>query len=158
LINAVCSLPLCYNVIISCVLALNYRNCEFLHKLDLTMNFVDVDTLEESIKHLQSRDRLTDMYMMGNPAQANWPNFANYVAAMLPQLVSLDGTEITKSTRIIARQHLAEYEVYNTHICIYAYLIYHHYASSPKPFLLPLTHSLTHSLAHSLSLYIYIYI
>jgi hypothetical protein len=34
------------------------RNCEFLPKLDLTMNFVDVDELEPSIKHLQSRERL----------------------------------------------------------------------------------------------------
>jgi hypothetical protein len=48
---------------------------------------------------------------MGNPAQANWPNFTNYVIALLPQLDSLDGTEITKSMRIVARQHLPEYEV-----------------------------------------------
>lgn len=75
------------------------------------MNFVDVDELEESIRHLQSRERLVDLYMMGNPSQANWPNFQNYVIAMLPQLVTLDGTEITKSMRIIAKQHLAEYEV-----------------------------------------------
>lgn len=88
-----------------------YRNCEFLHKMDLTMNFVDVDELEQSMRHLQSRERLRDMYMMGNPAQANWPHFNNYVIAMLPQLENLDGTEVTKSMRIIARQHLAEYEV-----------------------------------------------
>jgi hypothetical protein len=81
------------------------------------MNFVDVDELEESIKHLQSRERLTDLYMMGNPSQANWPNFQNYVIAVLPQLEHLDGTEITKSMRIVARQHLSQYEV--KRLCIH---------------------------------------
>lgn len=75
------------------------------------MNFVDFDELEESIKHLQSRERLRDMYMMGNPSQVNWQNFQNYIIAMLPQLETIDGTEITKSMRIIARQHLTQYEV-----------------------------------------------
>ena len=102
------SFPLAHIII---VFAIHCRNCEFLHKLDLTMNFVDVDELAASITHLQSRERLRDLYMMGNPSQANWPNFNNYVIAMLPQLENLDGTEITKSMRIIARQHLAEYEV-----------------------------------------------
>ena len=33
------------------------QSCEFLKKLDLTVNFIDYDTLQESINHLQSRDR-----------------------------------------------------------------------------------------------------
>ena len=60
--------------------------CEFLHKLDLTVNFVDVDELESSMDHLSERDRLRDLYMMGNPSQANWPGFKNYVIARLPPL------------------------------------------------------------------------
>jgi protein TilB len=90
----------------------SHRNCEFLKKLDLTVNFVDLDELEESITHLQPRHHLKDLYMMGNPADSNWPNFRSYVIAMLPQLNNLDGTEITKSMRIIATQALPSLEVY----------------------------------------------
>ncbi|KAH8097795.1 hypothetical protein JL720_709 [Aureococcus anophagefferens] len=60
--------------------------CEFLNKLDLTVNFVDVDALEESMDNLASRIHLRDLYMMGNPAQVDWPGFKNYVVARLPQL------------------------------------------------------------------------
>jgi protein TilB len=81
-------------------------NCEFLKKLDLTINFVDLDALEESIDHLSSRHNLEDLYLMGNPAQATWENFNSYVIARLPQLHTLDGTEITKSMQIRAHQML----------------------------------------------------
>ena len=81
-------------------------NCEFLNKLDLTVNFIDVDELEASMDHLATRERLRDLYMMGNPSQATWPGFTNYVVAKLPQLRALDGTEITKSMQISARQKL----------------------------------------------------
>ena len=86
------------------------QNCEFLSKLDLTINFVDVDTLEESIDHLTSQTNLVDLYMMGNPAQANWPGFNSYVIAKLPQLKTLDGTDITRSMQIQARQKLPQLE------------------------------------------------
>jgi len=82
------------------------RNCEFLHKLDLTVNFIDLGELESSVDHLVSRERLKDLYMMGNPCQANWDGFTNYVIAKLPQLQTLDGTEITRSMQIIASQKL----------------------------------------------------
>lgn len=87
------------------------HNCEFIRKLDLTVNFVDLDTLKESIEHLQSRLNLHELYMMGNPSEANWPNFKHYVIAKLPQLHTLDGTEITKSMQIQARQKLPALEV-----------------------------------------------
>ena len=87
------------------------QNCEFLKKLDLTVNFVDFDTLQESIEHLASRLNLQDLYLMGNPAQANWDQFNHYVIAKLPQLKTLDGTEITKSMQIRARQMLPKLEV-----------------------------------------------
>lgn len=88
-----------------------FRNCEFLKKLDLTVNFIDLDTLEDSINHLQSRHLLKDLYMMGNPAESNWSNFKTYVIAKLPQLQNLDGVEITKSMRIVATQSLPALEV-----------------------------------------------
>mmetsp|Transcript_8642 Transcript_8642/g.26006 ORF Transcript_8642/g.26006 Transcript_8642/m.26006 type:complete len:464 (+) Transcript_8642:186-1577(+) len=78
--------------------------CEFLNKLDMTVNFVDVDELEASYTHLRQREHLKELYMMGNPAQANWPGFKNYTIAMLPQLEYLDGERISKSCAIIARQ------------------------------------------------------
>ena len=82
------------------------QNCEFLKKLDLTVNFIDVDNLESSMNNLASLDRLRDFYLMGNPAEANWPNFKSYVIAKLPQITNLDGLEITRSMQIIACQQL----------------------------------------------------
>ena len=79
------------------------QNCEFLKKLDLMVNLIDLDELENSINHLTSRDRLKDFYMMGNPCQANWPDFESYVIAKLPLLQTLDGKDITKSMQIVAR-------------------------------------------------------
>lgn len=89
------------------------RNCEFLNKLDLTVNFVDLDELEASITNLTQCHCLKDLYMMGNPAQSNWDKFNAYVIARLPQLKSLDGTEIIKSMRIAASQQLPRMEVRN---------------------------------------------
>jgi len=87
------------------------QNCEFLRKLDLTVNFIDFDTLAESIDHLKSRINLEELYMLGNPVEANWPNFQYYVIGHLPQLVSLDGKEITKTMQIKSRQMLPKLEV-----------------------------------------------
>ena len=86
------------------------QTCEFLKKLDLTVNFIDVDELEASIDHLVPRDRLKDLFLMGNPAEANWPGFKAYVIAKLPQLSNLDGVEITRSMQIQAMQRLPELE------------------------------------------------
>lgn len=86
------------------------QNCEFLSKLDLTVNFIDCDELESSMNHLQPLENLKDLYMMGNPSQSDWPGFNHYVIAKLPQLKYLDGTEITKSMRIMATQNLPELE------------------------------------------------
>ena len=88
------------------------QNCEFLRKLDLTANFVDVDELEESITHLSERDSIRELYMMGNPSQAEWPGFESYVIAKIPQLGHIDGTEITRSMQIKARQKLPALEVH----------------------------------------------
>jgi protein TilB len=87
------------------------QNCEFLKKLDLTVNFINFSNLKESIDHLFLCKNLNELYMMGNPAQVHWNNFNSYVIAKLPQLETLDGTEITKSMQIKARQILAKLEV-----------------------------------------------
>lgn len=58
------------------------------------------------MNHLATRHSLRELYMMGNPSQANWSQFTSYVIAKLPQLHSLDGNEITKSMQITARQKL----------------------------------------------------
>ena len=86
------------------------QNCEFLKKLDLTINFIDFDELRDSIEHLVSRKCLADLFLMGNPAQAKWDKFNLYVIAKLPQLQTLDGTEITRSMQIQARQQLPKLE------------------------------------------------
>jgi len=86
------------------------QNCEFLNKLDLTVNFIDVDELEASMDHLQGCERLRELYLMGNPCQSDWPGMVSYVVAKLPQLRSLDGTEVTKSMQISARQKLPQLE------------------------------------------------
>eukprot|EP00635_Sarcinochrysidales_sp_CCMP3193_P005149 CAMPEP_0118892414 /NCGR_PEP_ID=MMETSP1166-20130328/2021_1 /TAXON_ID=1104430 /ORGANISM="Chrysoreinhardia sp, Strain CCMP3193" /LENGTH=467 /DNA_ID=CAMNT_0006831135 /DNA_START=11 /DNA_END=1411 /DNA_ORIENTATION=- len=77
-------------------------SCEFLKKLDLTVNFVDVDTLEDSIAHLKPLP-LKEIFLMGNPA-AEWEGCKNYVIHSLPQLERYDGTEITRSERLVARR------------------------------------------------------
>lgn len=86
------------------------QNCEAIYKLDLTVNFIDVDHLEESMNHLATRDTLRDLYMMGNPCQTNWEGFTSYTIARLPFLQTLDGTEITKSMQITACQQLGRLE------------------------------------------------
>ena len=78
-------------------------SCEFLSKLDFTVNFIDVDELENSYLHLQPLLHLKELYMMGNPATL-WEHFRPYTICMLPQLQHLDGTEITKTERITAQQ------------------------------------------------------
>ena len=45
------------------------QKCECLRKLDMTLNFVDLDHLEESINHLLPLEQLRDLFMMGNPSQ-----------------------------------------------------------------------------------------
>lgn len=102
------------------------QNCEFLKKLDLTVNFIDFDTLRESIEHLAQRDRLESLYMMGNPAQTNWDKkFNMYVIAKIPQLATLDGTEITRSMRIQATQQLPALEVRDcNHIQLISFSMY----------------------------------
>jgi protein TilB len=102
------------------------QSCEFLHKLDLTANFIDLDELEASVDHLQGLRNLRDLYMMGNPAQVNWPSFNSYLTARLPHLSTLDGIEVTKSMILSAKQKLPIMEVHNLfHRILYFKLALH---------------------------------
>ncbi|KAF4134516.1 Leucine-rich repeat [Phytophthora infestans] len=89
------------------------QSCEFLNKLDLTVNFVDFDTLERSIDHLKPLQHLRELYMLGNPCQSDWETgFREYIIASLPQLGILDGKEIHRSDRIKALQVFQERQKY----------------------------------------------
>ncbi len=74
--------------------------CEFLKKLDLTVNFVGELT---SIESLEGNYHLTDLYLTGNPC-SDYEGYRDYVISTLPQLKNLDGVEIKKSDRIRALQ------------------------------------------------------
>lgn len=78
-------------------------SCEFLNKLDLTVNFIDVDALEESVEHLASLLHLRELYLMGNPC-LEWAGANKFIIASLPQLERLDGKDITRKDRIEALQ------------------------------------------------------
>ncbi|CAE7626808.1 LRRC6 [Symbiodinium sp. KB8] len=81
------------------------RSCEFLEKLDLTVNFIDLDTFEESIQHLAPLSHFKELFLMGNPAM-EWDSARAFIVATLPQLQRLDGQEITRTERIKAVQDL----------------------------------------------------
>merc|ERR1712080_196504 len=81
--------------------------CESLRKLDLTVNFVDIEDLEESIYNLKANVMLEDLYLTGNPCE-DWPGFKQYVIAHLPRLKQLDSKLILPHERIRARQQLPQ--------------------------------------------------
>lgn len=81
------------------------EGCESLKKLDLTVNFVDIEDLEMSIYNLKANIMLEDLYLTGNPCE-DWSGFRMYVVAHLPRLKQLDGKLILPQDRILARQQL----------------------------------------------------
>jgi len=83
------------------------EGCESLKKLDLTVNFVDIESLEESVWNLKANIMLEDLYMVGNPCE-DWPGFKQYVIAHLPRIKQLDGKLVLPHERIKARQVLPE--------------------------------------------------
>eukprot|EP01006_Ploeotia_vitrea_P043321 TRINITY_DN66720_c10_g1_i2.p1 TRINITY_DN66720_c10_g1~~TRINITY_DN66720_c10_g1_i2.p1 ORF type:complete len:471 (+),score=295.65 TRINITY_DN66720_c10_g1_i2:616-2028(+) len=80
--------------------------CERLSKLDLTINFVDAATLRESLEHLAELPAIAELYMTGNPC-TEWAGYRLFVIAMVPQLRRIDGQDITKTERILAKQSFA---------------------------------------------------
>ena len=83
------------------------KRCESLNKLDLTLNFIDVESLEESCENLEWCPNMTDLYLTGNPC-TDWSGCRPYVIAMVETLLRLDGEEITKSERLEAKTRLPE--------------------------------------------------
>jgi len=43
------------------------RGCESLQKLDLTLNFIDIEDFEESVDNLAELMDFRELYMLGNP-------------------------------------------------------------------------------------------
>lgn len=83
------------------------EGCESLNKLDMTVNFVDIEDLEESVYNLKANVMLEDLYMTGNPC-TDWAGFKPFMLAHLPQLKQLDGNLILPVQRIKARQQLPQ--------------------------------------------------
>jgi protein TilB len=97
---------------------------ECLRKLDLTLNFIDVDALEESVDEMSACRSLAELFLLGNPCmgiaasegldetasptqkQIGWMGCRAYIIARLPNLQFLDGIEIKRSERILAMQQI----------------------------------------------------
>lgn len=78
----------------------NLEGCEFLEKLDLTLNFI-VDLT--SVKNLQNNIHLKELFLMGNPC-ADFEGYRSFVIKTLPRLRTFDGVCIQRSDRIKAAQ------------------------------------------------------
>lgn len=81
------------------------EGCESLNKLDLTVNFVDVEDLASSVYNLKANVMLEDLYLMGNPC-LDWSGARDYIIASLPQIKQFDSKLVMKAERIQARQIL----------------------------------------------------
>jgi protein TilB len=78
------------------------RGCESLQKLDLTLNFIDVEDFEESMDNLAELPDFRELYLLGNPA-TDWEHWKDYVVARLPHLGRLDGEDVSKTWKLKAR-------------------------------------------------------
>ena len=75
------------------------ERCENLKKLDMTLYFVgEIST----IFSLRANESLEELYPTGNPC-ATFKYYREFVIIVLPQLKYLDGINIEKSERILAR-------------------------------------------------------
>lgn len=75
----------------------------------MTLNFVGVDALADGVEHLSQLGRLEDVTFLGNPF-TDWERHRDYLIARLPQLLSIDGKEVTRSERLSAQQRLSDLE------------------------------------------------
>ena len=82
------------------------KRCESLNKLDMTLNFVDIEDLQESCEEMEWCENLNDVYFTGNPC-TDWEHYREYVIAKVPQIMRLDGDDVTRSERLTARTKLA---------------------------------------------------
>ena len=84
----------------------NLERNEKLRKLDLTVNFVDIDGLL-SIESLKINHKLEELYMTGNPC-TEFEQYRAFIIGTLPQLKRVDGKVVTATERIQAQQELKE--------------------------------------------------
>ncbi|KAM3128321.1 hypothetical protein pb186bvf_019564 [Paramecium bursaria] len=80
------------------------EQCESLVKLDLTVNFIGLEQIEESVQCL-SQCRLKELYLTGNPC-TDWAGCRDYVIGSVDSLQTLDGKDISHSDRIKAKHNL----------------------------------------------------
>ena len=52
-------------------------------KLDLTLNFIDVEDLEDSMDTLAWCENMYELYLTGNPC-THWEGYKDYVIAKVP--------------------------------------------------------------------------
>jgi protein TilB len=81
------------------------RRCESLRKLDLTLNFIDVEDLKESLEELEWCPDISELYLMGNPC-LDWVNAKDYVMAKIPGINRIDGIEVTRAMKLAAKTKL----------------------------------------------------
>ena len=77
------------------------HGCESLQKLDLTLNFVDIEDFEESVDNLAEVQDLRELYMVGNPC-TDWPKWKDYVVAKCLTLNRIEGSDVSRSWRMRA--------------------------------------------------------
>jgi protein TilB len=70
-------------------------------KLDMTLNFIDIEDLEDSIDNLTYCPEFNELYLTGNPCES-WPGCKEYIIAKIKTIKRFDGDEITKSQRLAA--------------------------------------------------------
>jgi len=81
------------------------RRCESLRKLDMTLNFLDLEDLKSSCEELEWNPVISELYLMGNPC-LDWADAPDYIIAKVDTINRLDGNEITKSMRLAAKNKL----------------------------------------------------
>ena len=54
-------------------------------------------------------ENLQEVYFTGNPC-TDWEHFRQYVIAKCPQIMRLDGEDVTRSERLTAKQLLSQHE------------------------------------------------
>lgn len=81
----------------------NIEGCESLKKLDMTVNFIDVINLHDSVICLSKLPNLKEVYFTGNPCE-DWKGCKDYVIGHVQTLESYNGETVTPSQRIKAQQ------------------------------------------------------
>ena len=81
------------------------HGCESLQKIDLTLNFIDVEDYEESCDNLAELPDFREIFLVGNPV-TDWEHWKDYIVARVPTLGRVEGEDVTKSWRLRAQQNL----------------------------------------------------